>query len=336
MKHIFHNVDLSDRNSFHVRQSAATLVEFSSAEDLADYFSSENPAKWYVLGAGNNVLFTRDYDGVLLTPVGRQMTVIDDCGQGVSVRVDAGAEWDSLVEWSVGQGLWGLENLSLIPSSVGAAPVQNIGAYGAEAGDTITAVEYFDVPEHRVVRLSGEQCRFGYRDSIFKRELRGRAIITAVEFRLSRVAQPNLGYGDVAREVEMRGGATLANIREAICAIRRRKLPDPAVTGNAGSFFKNPVVDRAVADRLLAEYADMPVYPLADAGRVKLAAGWLIDRCGLKGYRGQRVGVHDRQALVLVNLGGATGADVMALADMVCRRVEERFGIRIEPEVNVI
>lgn len=336
MKHIFHNVDLSDRNSFHVRQSAATLVEFSSAEDLADYFSSENPAKWYVLGAGNNVLFTRDYDGVLLTPVGRQMTVIDDHGQSVSVRVDAGAEWNSLVEWSVGQGLWGLENLSLIPSSVGAAPVQNIGAYGAEAGDTITAVEYFDVPERRVVRLSGEQCRFGYRDSIFKRELRGRAIITAVEFRLSRMAQPNLGYGDVAREVELRGGATLANIREAICAIRRRKLPDPAVTGNAGSFFKNPVVDRAVADRLLAEYADMPVYPLADAGRVKLAAGWLIDRCGLKGYRGQRVGVHDRQALVLVNLGGATGADVMALADMVCRRVEERFGIRIEPEVNVI
>lgn len=336
MKHIFHNVDLSDRNSFHVRQSAATLVEFSSAEDLTDYFLSENPAKWYVLGAGNNVLFTRDYDGVLLTPVGRQMTVIDDRGQSVSVRVDAGAEWDSLVEWSVGQGLWGLENLSLIPSSVGAAPVQNIGAYGAEAGDTITAVEYFDVPERRVVRLSGEQCRFGYRDSIFKRELRGRAIITAVEFRLSRMAQPNLGYGDVAREVELRGGATLANIREAICAIRRRKLPDPAVTGNAGSFFKNPVVDRAVADRLLAEYADMPVYPLADAGRVKLAAGWLIDRCGLKGYRGQRVGVHDRQALVLVNLGGATGADVMALADMVCRRVEERFGIRIEPEVNVI
>lgn len=336
MKHIFHNVDLSDRNSFHVRQSAATLVEFSSAEDLADYFSSENPAKWYVLGAGNNVLFTRDYDGVLLTPVGRQMTVIDDRGQSVSVRVDAGAEWDSLVEWSVGQGLWGLENLSLIPSSVGAAPVQNIGAYGAEAGDTITAVEYFDVPERRVVRLSGEQCRFGYRDSIFKRELRGRAIITAVEFRLSRVAQPNLGYGDVAREVELRGGATLANIREAICAIRRRKLPDPAVTGNAGSFFKNPVVDRAVADRLLAEYADMPVYPLADRDRVKLAAGWLIDRCGLKGYRGQRVGVHDRQALVLVNLGGATGADVMALAEMVCRRVEERFGIRIEPEVNVI
>lgn len=336
MKHIFHNVDLSDRNSFHVRQSAATLVEFSSAEDLADYFSSENPGKWYVLGAGNNVLFTRDYDGVLLTPVGRQMTVIGDHGPGVSVRVDAGAEWDSLVEWSVGQGLWGLENLSLIPSSVGAAPVQNIGAYGAEAGDTITAVEYFDVPERRVVRLSGEQCRFGYRDSIFKRELRGRAIITAVEFRLSRMAQPNLGYGDVAREVELRGGATLANIREAICAIRRRKLPDPAVTGNAGSFFKNPVVDRAVADRLLAEYADMPVYPLADAGRVKLAAGWLIDRCGLKGYRGQRVGVHDRQALVLVNLGGATGADVMALAEMVCRRVEERFGIRIEPEVNVI
>lgn len=336
MKRIFHNVDLSDRNSFHVEQSAATVAEFSSAEDLADYFSSERPQKWYVLGAGNNVLFTRDYDGVLFTPCSKRVDVAADDGEHVTVRVDAGADWDSLVEWSVQHDLWGLENLSLIPSSVGAAPVQNIGAYGAEAGDTIVAVEYFDAEDMRVVRLSNAECRFGYRDSIFKRELRGRAIITSVEFRLSRTARPNLGYGDVAREVEARGGATLRNIREAICSIRRHKLPDPAVTGNAGSFFKNPIVDRRVAERLLAEYPDMPLYRLADSDRVKLAAGWLIDRCGLKGYRGDRVGVHDRQALVLVNLGGATGADVMALAEMICRRVEERFGIAIEPEVNVI
>ncbi len=336
MKRIFHNVDLTDRNSFHVRQRAATLAEFSSADDLADFFSSERPSEWYVLGEGNNVLFTRDYGGTILTPCSREMRIIGDDGRRVTVRVDAGANWDALVEWSVQHDLWGLENLSLIPSSVGAAPVQNIGAYGAEAGDTIVAVEYFDVHDRRLVRLSNAECRFGYRDSIFKRELRGRAIITAVEFCLSREARANLGYGDVAREVELRGGATLANIRDAICAIRRRKLPDPSVTGNAGSFFKNPVVDREAADRLLAEYPDMPVYPLADSQRVKLAAGWLIDRCGLKGYRGDRVGVHDRQALVLVNLGGATGADVMALAAMICSRVEERFGIRIEPEVNVI
>ncbi|MDE7130015.1 MAG: FAD-binding protein, partial [Alistipes sp.] len=199
MKRIFNHVDLTDRNSFHVKQSAATLVEFSSADDLADYFSSERPSKLYVLGAGNNILFTRDYDGVLISPCGREVSVIGDDGERVVVRVDAGADWDSLVEWSVKHDLWGLENLSLIPSSVGAAPVQNIGAYGAEAGDTIIAVEYFDVRSLAAVRLSNEECRFGYRDSIFKRELRGRAVITAVEFALSRKPRPNLGYGDVAR-----------------------------------------------------------------------------------------------------------------------------------------
>lgn len=336
MKRIFRNVDLTLRNSFHVKQSAAMLVEFSSADDLYEFFSQERPERWYVLGRGNNVLFTRDYDGVLITPAGDAIAILADDEQGVTLRVEAGAEWDSLVEWSVGRGLWGLENLSLIPSSVGAAPVQNIGAYGAEAGDTIVAVEYFSTDDLSVCRLSNAECGFAYRDSVFKHGLRGRAVITAVELRLSKIPHPNLAYGDVVGQVEALGGATLRNIREAICAIRRRKLPDPAVTGNAGSFFKNPVVDRPAAEALKSEYPDMPFYPTDDPRKVKLAAGWLIDRCGLKGYRDGRVGVHDRQALVLVNLGGATGGDVMRLADTVRRRVEERFGIVVEPEVNVI
>jgi UDP-N-acetylmuramate dehydrogenase len=233
--------------------------------------------------------------------------------------------------------LWGIENLSAIPSSVGAAPVQNIGAYGAEAKDAITTVEYFDTRTLEVVRLTNAECRFAYRESIFKQELKGNVIILAVEFRLYRTPRPNLGYGDVISEVEARGGATLRNIRDAICSIRSRKLPDPKVLGNAGSFFKNPIVERNIAEALLGKYPDMPHYAVpGNDSKIKLAAGWLIDRSGLKGYRDGSVGVHDRQALVLVNHGGATGGDVMRLAHYVCGKVKENFGVEISPEVNVL
>lgn len=337
MKRIYSNISLADRNSFGVRQSAATLVEFESAEDLRDYFTEHRPEHWYVLGAGNNTLFTQDYDGVLFTPIGRKRIILASTEDYVELRAEAAHDWDELVEWSVNEGLWGIENLSAIPSSVGAAPVQNIGAYGAEAKDAITVVEYFDTRTLEVVRLSNADCHFAYRESVFKQELKGHVIILAVEFRLSRCANPNLGYGDVISEVEARGGATLRNIRDAICAIRSRKLPDPKVLGNAGSFFKNPIVERSVAEALLAKYPDMPHYAIAgDDSKLKLAAGWLIDRAGLKGYRDGSVGVHDRQALVLVNHGGATGGDVMRLAYYVCAKVKEMFGVEISPEVNVL
>ncbi len=337
MKRIYSNISLANRNSFGVRQSAATLVEFENADDLRSYFDEYNPKKWYVLGAGNNTLFMQDYDGVLFTPINRNRTILSTTDAYVDVRAEAAHDWDELVEWSVSEGLWGIENLSAIPSSVGAAPVQNIGAYGAEAKDAITVVEYFDVASREVVRLANRDCHFAYRESIFKQELKGRVIILAVEFRLGRKPNPNLGYGDVISEVESRGGATLRNIREAICAIRSRKLPDPKVLGNAGSFFKNPIVEREVAQRLLEMYPDMPHYAVPnDDSHVKLAAGWLIDKSGLKGYRDGVVGVHDRQALVLVNHGGATGGDVMRLAGYVCKRVKENFGVEISPEVNVL
>ena len=337
MKRIYSNISLASRNSFGVEQQATTLVEFECAEDLRAYFEEHNPVKWYVLGAGNNTLFMQDYDGVLFTPVNRKRTILCSNDDYVELRAEAGHDWDELVEWSVNEGLWGIENLSAIPSSVGAAPVQNIGAYGAEAKDAITIVEYFDVASRSVVRLTNADCHFAYRESIFKQELKGKVIILAVEFKLSRHAKPNLGYGDVISEVESRGGATLRNIRDAICAIRSRKLPDPKVLGNAGSFFKNPIVERSVADELLAKYPDMPHYAVpGDDDHVKLAAGWLIDKSGLKGYRDGVVGVHDRQALVLVNHGGATGGDVMRLAGYVCGKVKENFGVEISPEVNVL
>ncbi|MBQ4499065.1 MAG: UDP-N-acetylmuramate dehydrogenase [Alistipes sp.] len=337
MKRIYNDINLAERNSFGVVQRAKTLIEFETADDLREIFSEQRPDKWYVLGEGNNTLFTRDWDGVLLTPVARGVSVIDEDDDSMSLRVEAGANWDELVEWCVERGLWGMENLSLIPSSVGAAPVQNIGAYGAEAKDVITVVEYFDTRDLSVVRLDREACSFAYRESIFKHELKGVAIILAVEFKLSKTPRPNLGYGDVIGEVEARGGATLRNIRDAVCAIRSRKLPDTKVLGNAGSFFKNPIVDVAVADRLTAEYPEMPRYALPnDMAHVKLAAGWLIDKAGLKGYREGNVGVHDRQALVLVNHGGATGSEVIALSQRVCREVKSRFGVDIVPEVNIL
>ena len=331
----FHQISLRGRNSFGVDQRAARLVEFETAEDLRTFFAAGIPGRWTVLAGGNNILFTEDYDGVLLTPVARQIALLSDDGDEVRLRVEAGVEWDDLVEWAVERGLWGIENLSLIPGKAGSAPVQNIGAYGCDAKDAIRRVEMYCVETGNLLTLDAAHCGFGYRESVFKHDLKGRVIITAIEIRLSHTPRPKLGYGDVEREVEARGGATLRNIREAICSIRRAKLPDPAVLGNAGSFFKNPVVEAPVAERLLAEYPDMPHYA-APEGRIKLAAGWLIDRAGMKGYREGSVGVHERQALVLVNHGGATGGEVIAFARTVQAKVREKFGIEIDTEVNIL
>ncbi len=337
MIHEIQQAPLRHLNSFGIEARAARLVTFETADDLRAVFEAGGFKRWYTLGGGNNILFTRDFDGVLLHPAARDIRIVGREGDSVLVHADAGAVWDDLVAWAVQHGLWGIENLSAIPGTVGAAPVQNIGAYGTEAKDTLEEVEIFAVESRTTVRLAAAHCNLGYRDSIFKHTLRGRAIVLGATFRLCRTARPRLDYGGLKAETERRGEVTLQSIREAVCAIRHSKLPDPAVLGSAGSFFKNPVVDEAVARRLCAEYPDMPHYPSAEgAGRVKLAAGWLIDRCGMKGYRRGRVGVHDRQALVLVNHGGATGQEVMALADEVAAAVRERFGVEITPEVVVL
>ena len=334
----FLNVDLSDRNSFHVRQHAARLVEFDNPDDLNEIFADDDCSKekWYVLSGGNNILFTRDYDGTLICPRIDGIEIVASQNDTVKVRIGAGVEWDDAVAWSVENGLWGIENLSLIPGKVGAAPVQNIGAYGSEAKDTIDQVEMFCPETRNKLILQNQHCEFGYRDSIFKRMLRGRAIITSVTFNLSRTPRPRLRYGDVQQRVEELGGPMLANIREAICSIRRHKLPDPAVTGNAGSFFKNPSVERGTAQALQEQYPDIPLYPSSEPEKVKLAAAWLIDRAGWKGAKLGRVGVHDRQALVLINLGGATGGEVIDLARKIIDSVHTRFGVSLETEVNIL
>lgn len=327
---------LRQRNSFHVEEQAERLIEFDREEDLDLIFGKGRPERWYVLGGGNNILFTRRFEGTLIKPAATGITVIGEDTDTVTLRAEAATDWDRMVAWCVERGLWGAENLSLIPGTVGASPVQNIGAYGAEAAGIIYRVHLYDTLRREHATLEKADCRFAYRDSIFKHELRGRTVITAVELRLGKHPAPNLAYGDLKAQVEARGGASIANIRDAVCAIRRSKLPDPDTLGNAGSFFKNPVVDNATAERLREEDPACPVYPVSAHGMCKLAAGWLIDRAGLKGFRMGRVGVHERQALVLVNFGGATGDEVIALARYVQDKVFDSFGVRIEPEVNIL
>ena len=323
--------------TFGLKAGCGRLIEYDNADDLATLYESGMLADVLPIGSGSNMLFVSPrYDGTVLHCRSAHMEFSAPDAKGrVVCTAAAGVTLDDLCREACARGLWGIENLSLIPGKAGSAPVQNIGAYGCEAKDAIRRVEMYCVETGNLLTLDAAHCGFGYRESVFKHDLKGRVIITAIEIRLSHTPRPKLGYGDVEREVEARGGATLRNIREAICSIRRAKLPDPAVLGNAGSFFKNPVVEAPVAKRLLAEYPDMPHYA-APEGRVKLAAGWLIDRAGMKGYREGSVGVHERQALVLVNHGGATGGEVIAFARTVQAKVREKFGIEIDTEVNIL
>ena len=330
----FHQISLRGRNSFGVDQRAARLVEFETAEDLRTFFAAGIPGRWTVLAGGNNILFTEDYDGVLLTPVARQIALLSDDGDEVRLRVEAGVEWDDLVEWAVERGLWGIENLSLIPGKAGSAPVQNIGAYGVEVKDLIVRVETLNIEGKEHV-YDVTECGYSYRDSIFKRPENKSVFVTYVSFRLSKREHYTLDYGTIRRELEKYPGVTLDVVRRVIIAIREEKLPDPRVMGNAGSFFMNPIVGREQFEALQAEYPQMPFYEI-DTDRVKIPAGWMIDQCGWKGKALGPAAVHDKQALVLVNRGGAKGADVIALSDAVRASVRAKFGIDIHPEVNFI
>lgn len=334
---IVDNISLAKYNSFGISVCADRMLEFENARQLEEYFSKYSSEKypWYPFSGGNNILLTGNYKGTLIHPVSKRIEIIDSDDKYIYVKAEAGVEWDDFVAWSVDRGLGGVENLSLIPGYVGAAPIQNIGAYGVEAKDTIVNVEAYMVDSNNVVNMSAEKCRFGYRDSIFKHELRNRAIILSVTFRLLREPQFKLGYGDLQKEVAARDGLTLRNVRDAVMAIRRRKLPDPKVLGNAGSFFKNPVVEESCMKRLLEKYPDMPHYPAAE-GYAKLAAGWLIDKAGWKGFRKNNVGVHEKQALVLVNYGGATGKEILEFAGEIKESIREKFGVSIEMEVNIL
>ena len=286
-----------------------------------------------VLGGGSNLLLTQDFSGLVLHMQGRGMAITGHDEDFTYVRAAAGESWHGFVQWTLAQGLGGLENLSLIPGSVGAAPIQNIGAYGIELKDRFHSLRAFDLDRGEILTLDREACRFGYRDSVFKHALRDRAVVLDVSFALPRRWVANANYADVAQALDQQGITEPGprDIAEAVIAIRTRKLPDPARIGNAGSFFKNPIVPTRLRDRLLAQYANLVSYRVDD-DHYKLAAGWLIDRCGWKGKSMGRAGVYEQQALVLVNRGGASGAEIARLAKAIQDDVLQKFGVQLEPE----
>lgn len=286
-----------------------------------------------VLGGGSNLLLTQDFPGLVLHLCSKGRQIVDEDEAYIYVKAAAGESWHGFVQWTLDLGLGGLENLSLIPGSVGAAPIQNIGAYGVEVKDRFHSLTAFDFIEGQTITLDNAACHFGYRDSIFKQQWRDRMVVLDVTFALPKQWHANMQYADVMQELALRGIATPTSrdIGDVVIAIRTRKLPDPAQIGNAGSFFKNPIVAAAQRDSLLAQHAQLVSYAQAD-GSYKLAAGWLIDQCGWKGKSLGAAGVYDKQALVLVNRGGASGLEMVALAQAIQADVQAKFGVLLEPE----
>lgn len=331
------DVSLRARNTFGVEARANAYLPVSSVAMLRTVRDDAGLATMprFVLGGGSNLLLTRDLDALVLHMVNRGIAVIGEDPDHVFVCAQAGESWHALVQWTLAQGLGGLENLSLIPGSVGAAPIQNIGAYGGELADCFHALQAFDFDSGQVLTLTREACAFAYRDSIFKQALRDRVAIINITVALPKRWQANLRYVELADALAPISNPSAIDISEAVMAIRRRKLPDPAVMGNAGSFFKNPVVSAAQRDALLLAYPQLVSYEQAN-GSVKLAAGWLIDQCGWKGRSLGAAGVHDRQALVLVNRGGATGEEMVQLAERIQTDVALRFGVNLEIEPVVV
>jgi UDP-N-acetylmuramate dehydrogenase len=336
---IEHGVNLRTFNSFGLPATAHTLVRIDSDSTLRRVIDHPDlgRAPKFILGGGSNIVFTRDPEAIVLKIEVRGLRLVQERPDAWIVEAGAGENWHDTVAWTLAQGWPGLENLALIPGSVGAAPVQNIGAYGVELKDRFHSLDVVDLVTGRSVTLDAAMCHFGYRDSVFKRDLAGKGVITRVRFALPRPWQPVLGYLELERRMHDTGisAPDAQTVFGWVCAIRRGKLPDPASIGNAGSFFKNPVVSVEQCRDIIGRDPMVVHYPLPD-GSVKLAAGWLIDACGWKGKSIGRAGVYDKQALVLVNRGGASGAEVVTLARAIQESVYGRFGIRLEPEPVVV
>ena len=329
---------LKAHNTFGIEAKCSRFLEYETiaeAQEVAGILR-ESHTPYIIIGGGSNLLLTKDYEGVVVRSDVLGIQIADDrmtCGSG--------EVFDEMIEASLMAGLYGLENLSLIPGDVGASAVQNIGAYGVEAKDYIERIEAVEIATSRVVTIPAEHCGYGYRQSKFKQEWKNRYLITHVTYRLSTDFQPHLDYGNIREALRLAYGAddvsalTAQQLRDAIIGIRNAKLPDPKVMGNAGSFFMNPIVNREKYEQLAAQYPVMPHYEV-DKDHVKIPAGWMIDQCGWKGKALGRAGVHDKQALVLVNLGGATGDEIVRLCQAIQKDVEAKFGIVIHPEVNII
>lgn len=332
------NINLQPFTTFGLPAHAAFYGKLTDEQQLLDIIRLPefNRERVLWLGGGSNILLMADYPDLVIRMTNKGIREVARINGKVLIQAQAGENWHDFVQHTIALGLSGLENLSLIPGTVGASPVQNIGAYGVEVNERIDSVRCFDLEMAQFVELSNADCQFAYRESLFKQAGKGRYVIVSVVYALDEQFTPNLKYGDLAATVAAHCAEreiTAKDVSDAVCQIRRSKLPDPAVTGNVGSFYKNPIVSAQKANELAQQFASMPCYPQAD-GSVKLAAGWLIEQCGLKGKIRGGAAVHEKQALVLINQNQATAADVQALSDEICQTVLARFGVQLYPEPN--
>ncbi len=333
------NVSLKTYNSFGIDVKARQMLFIHDIYDLSDSFDSiyTNNDKWMFLGGGSNVLFTGDYEGTIIKMSLMGIKVVDKTSDHVYVRVNGGEEWDNFVGYCVGNNWGGIENLSLIPGSTGAAPIQNIGAYGVELKDSFYCLEAMQISDGTMRQFNKQECGFGYRTSVFKTRLKDKYIICSVVFKLNLNHKPELGYKAINDYFKKNGAGspTIDNIRRAVIQIRKNKLPDPKFLGNAGSFFKNPVVTLQQLEEIKKSYPGIIAYPDSN-NYMKIPAGWLIEQAGWKGFRKGDAGVYEKQALVIVNYGKAKGIEILKLANMITKSVYEKFGIELKPEVNII
>ena len=339
MKDLKH-YSLLPHNTFGIQANCDRFIDMETEDDvmkLKDMLDDKD-MPLLIIGRGSNLLLTDDYHATVLHCSIKGKTIVKEDGNSVLLRCGAGEEWDSIVDYCVAHDWQGIENLSLIPGEVGASAVQNIGAYGTEVKEIIHSVEAVEISTGKKHTFTNEQCEYSYRQSKFKNEWKDRFIITHVTYRLEKSTDyiPKVDYGNIKSELERKGISmpTMKDIRDVVISIRKDKLPDPEVEGNAGSFFMNPIVEKATFMNLLEQYPDMPHYNV-DSEREKIPAGWMIDQCGWKGKTLGKAGVHDRQALVLVNRGGATGKDILLLCNTIRNDVKQKFGIDIHPEVNI-
>lgn len=335
---ILSNISLKPYNTFGIDVNARKFVQVSSVEELKEVLKNLYASELFILGGGSNMLLTKDIEKTVVHIDLKGVEVFEESPNEVVVTAMAGENWHEFVLFCIQRGFGGLENLSLIPGNVGTAPIQNIGAYGVEIKDSFESCTALDLQTLEIKQFNREDCKFGYRDSIFKNEAKGKYIITSVSIRLNKKDHKlNTSYGSIGEYLEEKGvkKPTISDVSEAVTTIRKSKLPDPKELGNSGSFFKNPVVSKKKLEDLQEQFPEMPFYTVDDE-HVKIPAGWLIDRAGFKGYRQGDAGVHKRQALVLVNYGNATGQDILSLSRKIQKKIKDMFGIEITPEVNII
>jgi UDP-N-acetylmuramate dehydrogenase len=337
MGHLHENISLKKYNTFGVDVRARYLIELTSPEKIREFLDDEhfkiNPR--LILGEGSNILFTKDFDGIIIRPLIKGVETVEETSEHVYIKAGAGENWDQFVKYCVENDLGGLENLSLIPGSVGAGPVQNIGAYGVEVKDVICYVEAIDLSSGNNIKYTASDCMFGYRSSIFRQKLKNRIIITGVVFRLDKEHRFNTQYANIEKELDKYPETNIQNIRKAIMNIRNSKLPDPLETGNAGSFFKNPVVSSDMLENIRYYYPKVSFWKIGE-NQVKISAAWLIEQCNWNNKRIGQTGTYKSHPLVIVNYGTATGKDIQNLAVKIQKAVKNRFAIALEPEVSII